>query len=153
MAHLEFELSADVPPERLIAALTDMTDRRPDLWPGLNRAEYRVIETGASSATIREGSGGPVWAIERYEWSEPGVVRWTVLESGFSRPGDFVEARISGRPDGGSRVRITWQRRGATLAGRLAVIVIWLTRGWPVKRSMRLGFEAIAREGARGRGA
>jgi hypothetical protein len=142
---LEFDLATDLRPERVISALIDFTDRRPDLWPSLRREDFRVDEIGGTWAIIREGSGGRVWARERYDWSTPGSVTWTVLDSGFSTPGDLVRANVRANPAGsGSVVHVTWQRRGASLIARLVIALIVLTRGYPVKRSFRRGFAAIA---------
>jgi hypothetical protein len=144
MPRIEFDLNSELPAERIRAALTDFTDRRPDLWPGLNRTEYRVYEVGETSAEIREGSGGSVWARERYDWSKPDRVTWTVVESGFSAPGSFVSAIITPRQGGGSHIHVIWNRRGVNTVGRLIIGLIALTRGWPVKRSIAAGLRAIA---------
>jgi hypothetical protein len=110
-------------PEQVLAAMTDFTDRRPEIWPGLAKEFYEVYEVGETSATVREGSTKPtqVWARERYDWSKPGVVRWEVLESNFSNPGSYVEARIALGANGGSHVDIEWNRTGATMSGRFIV--------------------------------
>ena len=88
MARLEFDLATDLRPERVISALIDFTERRADLWPGLRREDFRVDEIGGTWAIIREGCGGRIWARERYDWSTPGSVTWTVLDSGFSKPAE-----------------------------------------------------------------
>lgn len=145
VARLEFDLETDLPPERVISALIDFSDRRPDLWPGLRRGEYRVDEIGPTWAVIREGSGGRIWSRERYDWSSPGIVAWTVLDSGFASPGDVMRAEVRQAPSGpGSHIRVGWERRGRTLRGRFVVAMIALSRGLPVKRSLRNGFRAIA---------
>src|SRR4051794_30361129 len=97
MARFVARVDTTATPDQVLAALTDFTDRRPDIWPGLARELYEVYEVGETSATVREGSTKPskVWARERYDWSTPGVVRWEVLESSFSTPGSYVEARIT----------------------------------------------------------
>src|SRR5215210_6865526 len=101
MARLEFELSSPAQPASVIAALTDFTSRRPELWPGLARDQYAVYEVGDTWADVREGSGKSVWARERYDWSKPGEVSWTVQDSSFSTTGDFVRAVVSANDGGG----------------------------------------------------
>src|SRR4026209_397411 len=96
MAHVEFEISGDASPEMVRAALLDFTDRRPELWPGLPRDQYAIYEVGDTSAEIREGYRGPIWNRERYDWSVPGRVEFTVVDSGFGGAG--------GRGPGGRRV-------------------------------------------------
>jgi hypothetical protein len=148
MARLELDIDSSAQPERLIAALIDFTPRRPDLWPGLNRAEYRVFEVGDTSAEIREGNGGAVWAREHYDWSVPGNVTWTVVESGFATPGDFVSVDVAPRPGGGSRVHVVWQRHGATLFGRFIVFLSTLFGGALVRRSIKSGLGRVEEQAA-----
>jgi hypothetical protein len=148
MARLEFDMGSDLPPERIIAALTDFTPRRPDIWPGLKRELYEVYEIGETSALVKEGSGGSIWAKERYDWSRPGVVRWEVLESGFCSPGSFAQAEIVPRDGGGSRIHVTWDRRATRFGMRLLLGLIVLTRGAPVRSSIRKGLARIAAQPA-----
>ncbi|MGH2710194.1 MAG: SRPBCC family protein [Actinomycetota bacterium] len=144
MARVEFDIDSELPPQRIIDALTDFTERRPEIWPGLSAKEYEVYEVGDKAAVVREGNGGQIWAKERYDWSEPGVVRWEVLESGFCEPGSFVQAEI--KPKGtGSEVHVTWQRVPTTFAARLIMGLIVMTRGAPVKGSLKKGFDRIAK--------
>ena len=112
MTRLEYELDTTLPPERVRAAITDFTDRRPERWPGLKPEQYRVHAVGADWADIREGSGGILWVDEHYDWSEPGVVTWVARESGFLLPGGFVRAELHPRADGGTTIRLTWDRVG-----------------------------------------
>jgi hypothetical protein len=143
MPRLEFDIDSELAPERIMGALLDFTERRPKLWPGLNPAEFKVFETGDTWAEIREGNGGGIWARERYDWSQPGQVTWTVMESGFSRPGSFVSAAL--RPRGsGTRIHITWNRQPIGLLGMVALGVIVLTRGRPVRQQIVAGLKAIA---------
>lgn len=60
MARLAFDLDTELAPERVISALIDFTERRPDLWPGLRRDAFRVDEIGPGWAVVREGSGRAV---------------------------------------------------------------------------------------------
>jgi hypothetical protein len=143
MAHIEFDLASTAPPERVLAALTDFSERRPDLWPGLKREEFKAYEVGDTWAEVREGSGGMVWAHERYDWSKAGTVTWTVVDSGFSRTGDYVSVTATPSDDGGSLIHVVWDRRGKNLFGRFAVAMIVLLRGAPVKRSIVAGLKRI----------
>lgn len=147
MARVEFDIDTDLPPERVIAGLTDFTERRPEIWPGLNPKEFRVYELAETSAVVREGNGGSIWAKERYDWSRPGLVRWEVLESGFCAPGSFVQAELEPR-DGGSRIHVTWDRRPTSFIARLMLALIVLTRGAPVKSSIKKGLERVSLRGA-----
>ena len=46
MGHVELDIDTDVAPDRIRAALIDFTERRPTLWPGLNRKEFVVYQVG-----------------------------------------------------------------------------------------------------------
>jgi hypothetical protein len=143
MARIELNVDSSASPEEVIAALTDFTDRRPDVWPGLNPEMYRVYEVGDTWADVQEGNNNSIWARERYDWSTPGTVRWTVQESSFSAPGDFVEAVVMPSRDGGSRIGVTWFRRGKTLPAKLVVGLISLLGGLPVKWSIEAGLRRV----------
>jgi hypothetical protein len=150
MPKLELEIDSSLPPQRIVDALTDFSERRPDIWPGLSRDLYEVYSVGETSAEIREGTKAPgmtVWAREHYDWSEPNVVRWTVKESNFSKPGGGLVARIEERP-GGSRIHLTWEREGSTLKGRFVLRLMWLLRGKPIVSSMRKALDKLEREPA-----
>ncbi|GIG62359.1 hypothetical protein Lfu02_67310 [Longispora fulva] len=150
MTTLELDLDSALPPERVIAALTDFTEHRPDIWPGISRELYKVYEVGEKSALIREGTKSPgmsVWAKERYDWSEPGTVTWTVEESNFAEPGHGVTARVTPGERGGSHIHLTYDRVGKNLKGKLAVFLIGKTKGRPVVASFRRGLAGLEHEG------
>jgi hypothetical protein len=143
MPRIEIDVESSASPQRVIAGLTNFTERRPELWPGLNPEKYRVYEVGDTWADVQEGNNDKIWARERYDWSTPGTVRWTVQESSFSQTGDFVEAVVSAKPGGGSRIHLTWSRRGKTLVAKAMVALIALSRGLPVKQSTMAGLRRI----------
>ncbi|MFL5756212.1 MAG: hypothetical protein ACJ77N_07900 [Chloroflexota bacterium] len=150
MPHLEFELESSATPAAIIAGLTNFTDRRPEIWPGLDAKQYKVLMVGDTWADVREGSASSVWARERYDWSTPGRVRWTVQDSSFSTAGDFVEAVVTPRGTG-STVHMTWSRRGKSAFAKLMVALIVLTRGYLVRRSFAAGLRQIEAGSAVGR--
>jgi len=149
MPRVEVDVETSLPAERVREALLDFSDRRPDIWPGLERTLYEVYSVGETSADVKEGSKMPgmtVWAREHYDWSTPGTVRWTVTESNFCAPGSYVAATMTPR-DGGTRVHVEWERRGTTLKGRLVIRMIKLSKGKPVAASMRQAFEKLEQAG------
>jgi hypothetical protein len=151
MPRIEMDLETAIAPERLTAALLDFSDRRPEIWPGIEPSLYRVYSVAEVSADVQEGSkigGTQIWARERYDWSTPGLVIWTVQESNFCEPGSFVSAAISPRDGGGSRVHITWSRTFGSLAWRLMALLFVVTRGAPIKASFRMGLARIEQEPA-----
>jgi hypothetical protein len=142
MPRVEFDTETTLPPERIVAMLTDFSPSRPEVWPGLWEGAYETYSVGDTSAEVREGNKTPkIWARERYDWSQPGVVRWTVIESNFCVPGSFVEARLAPRDGGGTRVHVTWERTPTTFGARLMAAMIVLTKGAPVKASLTAAFK------------
>ena len=148
MPRVDLDVETRVPPERVQAALLDFSERRPELWPGITPSLYHVYEVGETSAEIKEGTkmpGGAFWARERYDWSTPGLVTWTVRESNFCAPGSYVSAAISQRGDGGSLIHITWNRTPTTFGGRVATKLIAMTKGRPVAASFRKAMAQLER--------
>lgn len=139
MAKLQLEIDSTLAPQRIIDALTDFSDRRPDIWPGLARDQYEVYWVKETSAEVKEGTSMPgmkVWAREHYDWSKPNVVTWTVKESNFCKPGGGLVAEVVER-NGGSRIQLTWERYPSNLKGRIALGMIMLVRGKPIVSSIR----------------
>ena len=144
MAHFAFDLRTGASPDAVWEALTDFSERRPDLWPGLPRPMYEVYEVGETSADVREGYRGPIWVRERYDWSVPGRVVWTAAESGFAMPGKTVTATIKPDPvGGGSIVHLTWDGTGKGLFGKFFVGFMALTRGYFIRRSVQSGLDRV----------
>jgi hypothetical protein len=150
MTRIDFDIRADVPPDAVREALLDFSERRPELWPGLPADQYEVYEVGETSAEIREGYRGRIWVRERYDWSVPGTVRFTVVDSGFAKPGSYVVVDIEPAGRGGSTLHITWVRWGKGVFGKLFVSLMALTGGAAIRRSFRLGLARIAATHAAG---
>jgi hypothetical protein len=150
MTRIDFDIRAEVPPDAVREALLDFSERRPELWPGLPADQYEVYEVGETSAEIREGYRGRIWVRERYDWSVPGTVRFTVVDSGFAKPGSYVVVDIEPAGRGGSTLHITWVRWGKGVFGKLFVGLMALTGGAAIRRSFRLGLARIAATHAAG---
>lgn len=130
-----FALDTKATPDQVVAAFTDFTDRRLEIWKEtLDPAKYEVHEVGDTWAIVREGSARPsVWAVERYDWSQPGIVEWAVQDSNFCAPGSGVELSITPNATGGSRLEGNWHRVGRGLKGRMVVSLarLMLPGSWP----------------------
>lgn len=89
--------------------MTDFTERRLEIWDRtLDPKTYEVRERGDSWAVARESTpGSPYWVVARYDWSDPAVVRWTVVESSYGGHGTG-SVRIAPNGDGGSRLNVEW---------------------------------------------
>jgi len=126
-AHYEFDTV--LLPTAVVGALTDFSERRPDLWPNLDPAKYQVHERGDTWAVVTEGSPRPdVWSRERYDWSIPGRVSWTVEESNFCAPGSGMVASVTPGGKGGSHVAIDWERIPTSPKGYLVAVVVRLAK-------------------------
>ncbi|QBR92956.1 hypothetical protein [Nocardioides euryhalodurans] len=111
---MRFDLETVATPEQVRRALTDFSERRGQIWSRtLDANAYELRELGDTWAVAREStSGSPFWVVARYDWSDPDVVRWTVVESSYGGGGEgLVRADPSVR--GGSRVHVEWTSTGA----------------------------------------
>ena len=128
MTRIVLDLDSPCPPKRVIDALTDFSDHRPEIWPGLAPEFYEVYSVGETSAEVREGSTKPikVWAHEHYDWSTPGTVRWTVTESNFCTPGSGVAVTVTKGGNRGSHVHLEWERHPSNARGRVAIVFMRL---------------------------
>jgi hypothetical protein len=148
MPSLDTVVETTLPPEQVRAGLLDFSERRPQIWPGIEPSLYEVYEVGDSSAEIREGTKlpfGKVWARERYDWSDPNTIRWTVIDSNFSVPGSYVSATLEPK-DGGTRVKIHWEREGKNLAHKLMMRMMVITKGKPIAQSFQKGLSNLEAE-------
>lgn len=144
MPKLEMHTETALSPDQVVAALTDFTERRTEIWPGIAPELYEVYEVGETSAKAKEGSTlGPmkIWAVEDYDWSTPGVVTWTVGDSNFSSRGSYVRAHISPREGGGSKIRVEWEREPITFMARVIFRLMILTKGKAISDSMNKGLK------------
>jgi len=99
MAKIHYEADGDIPAARFVAALTDFSERRTELWPNLDAKYYRLHELGDSWAEVTEGTDvlGGVWAREHYDWSEPGRVTLRLVEAvDFQRTASSLRGRFVG---------------------------------------------------------
>ena len=121
MARIHYEADGAISADRFIAALTDFSERRPELWPSLDAKYYKLHELGDAWAEVTEGTDvlGGVWGREHYDWSQPGLVRLRLVEAVDFRPGTETDYRVSPLPDGGCHVAVDFQRIAASPRGRL----------------------------------
>jgi hypothetical protein len=126
--HAETHAETPVPPGRILAALTDFTDRRFDYWPNLDRRLFQAHATGDTWAEVTEGAAfaGGTWERGRCDWSTPGVVRLEVTDSNAFQRGSYWEYRVSPDGRGGSHVELTVLRLPCTAKGRLLTLLLGL---------------------------
>lgn len=121
MATIKFQVESPLKTDEVLAALTDFSERRPELWPAIDPDVYRVHEVTSGSALVTEGTDvmGGIWATELYEWNGSNTVRATVKESNFWHPGGTWELTAAPRDGGGSVLRVTRDRRPKNVKARL----------------------------------
>ena len=138
MSRVTFDIHTRIPPEQVLAMLTDFSTRRPELWPTLAREVYEVYEVGAANADVKEGSAWPtrMWERVHYDWSVPGRVRWTVQESNYFAPGSYVEVAVQKTATVGSQVRVEWNRTGTCPKAKVLVGLVVLTGGAIIRRKV-----------------
>jgi hypothetical protein len=138
MPKLNYGTDMSTGPEPILAAAIDFTERRPEYWPNLSRKFYRVHEIGDRTADVTEGSDsmGGIWTRERYEWSQPGVVRATVQDSNVFRKGGVWELRATPKNGGGTRIEVVNHRQAKGLRGHILGALLQLTNGKPLAQSL-----------------
>jgi Polyketide cyclase / dehydrase and lipid transport len=126
MVEIRFEVDTPLSPQQVRAAATDFSERRPQIWSGIDPERFAVHALGDTTAEVTEGGRelGGIWARERYDWSDPDLVVAQVLDSNIFGPGSRWELRIRPGPDGGSRVEWTSLRQPSSHKGRLVVVVL-----------------------------
>lgn len=128
---IEYHAEGNVPPERVIEALTDFSPDRPKYFPGMTSNQFKLIELGDKWARVREGTG-TVWEEVRYDWSKPGLVTSTVEKSNFLHPGTTWEFKVTKRKDGGTRVEAVLERNFRGPQGWFVQALTYLPRSHAV---------------------
>jgi hypothetical protein len=128
MAHVVTDADTTASPERVLDALTDFSPRRLDLWPNIDRKYYKVGAVGKESAEVTEGSPtfGGIWERAHYDWSHQGTVRIDVKDSNTFQPGSFWEYQVTPGANGGSHVRMEFDRRPRNLKGLFTAALLTL---------------------------
>lgn len=135
---MRFALTTKASPEQVLGAMTDFTDRRPQIWhPTLDPEVYEVREVGDTWAVAREGSPRvPFWVVVRYDWSDPTVIRWTEVESNHG-DGGTGSMRIEPRGDKGSHVHVEWTTHPVRNRDKVAMFLLHHTMNRAIARLWR----------------
>ena len=112
--HVHASFDTRMSPEGVVAALTDFSEQRTEVWPNIDPSKYQVHEVGSDWAVVTEGNAEPdIWARERYTWG-PGWLSIKAEESNFCCAGDGTDLKITANPDGGSHVELDWESEAAS---------------------------------------
>ena len=106
----EFDFAIAATPDQVVELMTDFSPNRPHRWPASSVTAFEVYRVGDTDADIREGQDFPkLWATWHYDWSVPGSVTLTVVESGALAAGSFMT--LTTTPAGGtSSVHGVWEQ-------------------------------------------
>jgi hypothetical protein len=117
--HTRWQLDTPLSMEAVTDVLVDFSPRREVVWKETcDPAVYRVHAVGDDWAEVTEGVSYAC-SRERYDWSLPGVVTLTQLESNIAEPVGTIRYAISSLPDGGARIVCDRYRVFRGLRGRL----------------------------------
>ena len=113
MTTIDIVLQSPLAPTEPLRAAHDFSERRESVFPAVSSRRMTVHEIGDTWADVTEGTrAGPIvnWERCRYDWSQPGSVRATVIDSNvYAFPGSSWELRATETGDG-SRVEMIWVR-------------------------------------------
>ncbi|SFU02484.1 hypothetical protein SAMN05660657_04832 [Geodermatophilus amargosae] len=132
--------------EQVLRAYTDFTDRRLETWRDTLRPEdFAVVDVGDTWAVVREGSLR-MGVVLRYEWDDPGGVRWTLLESTFCQRG-AGRLTVTPREEGGARVEIAIEEHGPKgVLGPVVLALKGLLGPHVLARASKRSLDRFARE-------
>ena len=140
-----YVLRTELPPDAVLQALVNFSTERQRIWRETSHpAVYRVHEIGETRAVVTEGIPFS-WSRERYDWSRPGIVTLTQLDSNVARNGTI---RYELEPDGaGTRITCTRHREFFGARGRVAGTVMRLIGPAVLKRQLHAGLERSRQPG------
>jgi hypothetical protein len=143
--NVDVERESAAPPELVLDTLRDPSPGgRGEIWSNITPKHFTLHDSGPDFLDVTEGTilVGVFWERSRYEWTEPGRVVSTVLESDVFKPGSRIELRATRREGGGSRVEFVLQREFQPgVKGRIAATVNHLGGrrlfGWYLKTALK----------------
>ena len=129
MPTIRFQVLTDLPPDRVLGALIDFSDRRPTIWPNIDHGHFRVHGQGADWADVTEGNA-LAWGRNHYQWNAAaGEVTVTAVESDTWAPGSQWRYRLASTANGGTDVEVTVVRNGRGPRGMvIGALITWFGR-------------------------
>jgi hypothetical protein len=148
MLNITVKRESTAPPERVVEAAHDFSERRADVWPNVSVKHLEVHDSREGFAEVTEGTWvvGLFWERCGYEWSQPGSVKATVIDSNAFTTGSTWELRATPR-DGGSAVEIVLNRgfrRGPK--GRIASAINHTIGKWAWGMFLRQALDAVEKQ-------
>ena len=113
MTTIHITTRSHLPPQRVLAAGHDFSDRRAEIFPAVSVPYLEVHELSQTTADVTEGTRAGVginWERCRYDWSQPGAVKAVVTDSNVYRPPNSSWELRAAPADSGSKVEMIWIR-------------------------------------------
>jgi len=82
--------------------------------------------------------------VAHYDWSDPDVVRWTVVESSYGGGGAGI-VRIAPADDGGSRLSADWTYSAPLRQKAMLFVFLHLPMNWVISRMWVSALDRYAR--------
>lgn len=102
-----------LPPDRVLFAARDFSERRAEIFPAVSVPKLEIHSEDQTSADVTEATRagfGDNWERCDYDWSKPGSVTATVTNSNvYAVPGSSWVIKATAN-DGGSQVEMAWIR-------------------------------------------
>lgn len=118
MSTIHFHQTTTSTPEEFIAGLTDFGPGRAKLFSKSSDAYLNIHRHGPHQADVTEGSGG-VWERLVYDWSDPGYVKLTTIDSNMFGGASGYTYTLRRLLNGTTDVDIVIVREGKNLRGRV----------------------------------
>jgi hypothetical protein len=142
MATIKLTKTTTIAPDRFLAALNDFGPDRSQIW-GLTDPKYQKVHSKSDfSADVTEGSGG-IWERLAYDWSEPGVVRMTTVDSNTWGGKSGHTYTLSKAPDGRTKIDVVVVREGKNFKGKAIGAVLSVVGKVLVGRELTKTLHAI----------
>lgn len=144
MSVTEVSSTASFPGKVFIAALVNFGPSRSKTWRNSSHRLFKVHSQGPDWADVTEGTAAAgIWQRYRYNWSTPGLVRLTVLDSNSFGDGSYWEYRVTDDEVGGTTIDLFIKRVPSTTKGRIFDVLMPapISRfffGRDLKRTVRL---------------
>jgi hypothetical protein len=121
----EFDFVTTATPDQVTELMTDFSPSRPHHWPALSEKAFEVYHLGETEADVREGQDFPkLWSTWHYDWSTPGTVTLTVVDSDAIVAGSFMSLTATPTADGGSSVHAMWEQTSKNLTALVGVTMM-----------------------------
>src|SRR5215510_5470087 len=123
MSTIHFKQTTTATPEQFIAGLTDFGPGRSQLFGNSADSYLKVHDQGPGYADVTEGSGG-VWERLKYDWSDPGHVVLTTVDSNAWGGDSGHTYTFTRNADGTTDIDYVVVREGKNLKGRFLGLVL-----------------------------